>query len=129
MNNNFCPECGKPIMPNQNFCNYCGFSVNQNNVVNNNQTTGKLIINRNKKFYGFAVSLTIEINGYSYSLVNGGRLEFDLAPGVYNVTWKFWCRRDKSVQINVLPGNWYLVDFRPDYFWGGFKLTDRCKFY
>lgn len=142
MNNGICPKCGGQVLNNQHFCSYCGYQIsytnnninndinnNINNNISNNTSTGKLIITREKNFYGCAARLTILINGYSYSLSNGGRLEFDLAPGVYNITWKFWCRRDKSVQINIMPGNWYSLEFKPDYFWGGFKLTDRCKFY
>jgi len=131
MNNGVCSKCGGQVLNNQNFCNYCGNAINNTNISNMNNNisaTGKLIITRAKNFYGMAVNLTIIINGYSYSLSNNGRLEFDLVPGVYNITWKFWCRRDKSVQINVMPGNWYCLDFKPDYLWGGFKLTDKCKF-
>lgn len=126
MNNGVCPRCGGQVLNNQNFCNYCGNPVSNGN--NMAPTTGKLIISRVNNFYGFAANLTIYINGCCYALSNNGRLEFDLAPGVYNITWRFWCRRDKSMQLNVMPGNWYQLEFKPDYFWGGFKLTDRCKF-
>jgi hypothetical protein len=135
MNYNVCPKCGGQVLNNQNFCNYCGTPINNlnnqnmnNQVMNNMPTTGKLFISRVNNFYGCAVKLTIYINGCAYSLENGGRIDLDLVPGVYNITWRFWCRRDKNVQINVMPGNWYQLEFKPDYLWGGFKLSDRCKF-
>lgn len=148
MNYSKCPVCGGQVLNNQSFCTGCGNPVNNMNNANNfnninnlnpvsnnfnniniNPGMGKLILSRKESFYGFAVKLTVVINGYVYSLGNGFRYDLDLAPGVYNVTWKFWCRRDKTIQINVMPGNIYCVDFKPDYLWGGFKLSERCKFY
>lgn len=132
MNYNMCPNCGGQVLSNQNFCNYCGSpmnnGINQNMNGNMQVSTGKLFINRVNNFYGCAAKLTIYINGCAYSLANGSRIELDLVPGVYTITWRFWCRRDKTVQINVVPGNWYQLEFKPDYLWGGFKLSDRCKF-
>jgi len=124
--NNKCLRCGNMIMNGQNFCTGCGMPVN--NIVSSNPGVGKLILSREKNLYGFAVNLTVLINGCYYFLGNGYRLELDLLPGTYNITWKFWCRRDKSIQLNVMAGGIYCVDFRPDYFWGGFKLSNRCKF-
>ena len=128
MNYNMCPNCGGQVLSNQNFCNYCGSPMNNGMNGNMQASTGKLFINRVNNFYGCAVKLTIYINGCAYSVENGGRIELDLVPGVYTITWRFWCRRDKTVQINVVPGNWYQLEFKPDYLWGGFKLSDRCKF-
>lgn len=132
MNYNMCPKCGGQVLSNQNFCNYCGAPMNNVNVQNTNMnnnvaTTGKLYITRISSFYGCAVKMTIYINGVAYPLENGGKIDLDLMPGTYNITWRFWCRRDKNVVINVTPGNWYQLEFKPDYLWGGFKLSDRCK--
>ena len=109
--NNKCIRCGNDLAPNQNFCNCCGLPVT--NMVSNtsiNSNTGKLIISREKNFYGCAAKLKVLINGYCYTLENGQVLDFNLIPGVYTITWKFWCRRDKSIQINVLAGGYYCVN-------------------
>ena len=129
--NNKCIRCGNDLAPNQNFCNCCGLPVTNmvsNTNINSNSNTGKLIVSREKNFYGCAAKLKVLINGYCYTLENGQVLDFNLIPGVYTITWKFWCRRNKSIQINVLAGGYYCVNFKPDYLWGGFKLSDKCKF-
>jgi len=132
MNNSFCSICGAQLVPNTAFCGRCGTPINNQNMNVNNQivsncNTGKLIITRKNIFYGMAVNLDVFINGILYKLGNGGRYEFDLAPGMYNIEYKAWCRRKKSIQINIVAGNFYVVDFVPDYLWGGFKPTNRCK--
>ena len=99
-----------------------------NNNMNIQQGMGKLVIRRVKNIYGFAVKLPIYVNGIEYKVGNGEGFELDLVPGLYYITWKFWCRRDQSIQINVMPGNYYVVEFKPDYLWGGFKLSKNCKF-
>ena len=132
--NNKCQRCGNELVNGQNFCNGCGMPINNQNmnngynVMNSSTGMGKLILSRQNKIWGCAMNLTVLINGYTYSLCNGQSYNLDLTPGVYNITWKFWSRRNKSIQINVMPGGFYCVDFKPDYLWGGFKLSDKCKF-
>lgn len=131
MNNGFCSKCGTQIVVGTSFCGKCGNPVNNqnmNNVQNINSNTGKLIISRENNFYGCAANLDVFINGVAYRLSNGGRYEFDLAPGMYNIEYKAWCRRKKSVQVSLMAGNYCVVDFGPDYLWGGFKPTNRCKY-
>jgi len=100
-----------------------------NNGFNISPNIGKLILSRQNNFYGSAAKLNVNINGCIYTLTNGARYEFDLVPGIYTITWKAWCRRAKTIQINIIPGNYYIVDYKPDYLWGGFKLSEYCKLY
>lgn len=120
-----CSKCGNVITPGSSFCGVCGNSVN--NQVVGNQNTGKLTVTRANSFVGCAIDLDVYINGALYKLGNGGKLEFDLAPGLYKIDYKVWCRRMKTLQINVVAGNYYVLDFGPDYLWGGFKPSNNCK--
>lgn len=125
--NNFCPKCGHQIMPGSNLCHNCGNNMAPTQVYQPQVTTvntGHLVINRQKSFVGCAIAIHITINGVPYELNNNSQLVFDLAPGSYQVNYKVWCRREKSVIINVHAGGNYLVDFVVDPIWGGFKIGD-----
>ena len=131
-----CSRCGNVIQPNSGFCGACGNPVNNGNVnmnmyMNNqvvsNPNMGKLIVTRENNFVGCAANLDVYINGALYKLSNGGRYDFDLAPGLYTIDYKVWCRRKKTIQINIVAGNFYLLEFTPDFLWGGFQISNKSK--
>lgn len=123
---NKCPNCGLDLVAGANFCDKCGASLNPTTQVNN-AGTGHLLIKRKSSFYGFAVSISVNINNLDYSLGNGDELNFDLLPGRYVITYKVWCRRKKEVTIDVVSGGNYYIEFVNDYLWGGFKLSKNSK--
>ena len=131
----FCTQCGTPNNGG-NFCIKCGCPSN-NQVTQApqqspyNQTiqanTGRLVLMRKGKVIGFAIDIHITINGLSYKLDAGNNITLDLAPGMYQISYKVWCRREKTITINVVAGNNYLVDFVYDPLWGGFKIGKDSK--
>ena len=136
MNNSFCSKCGNVIQPNSGFCGVCGNPVNNGNVNTNmdmnnkvvgNPNMGKLIVSREDNFVLCAVNLDVYINGVLYKLGNGGGYYFDLAPGLYIIDYKVWCRRKKTVQINVVAGNFYKLEFIPDFLCGEFQISNSSK--
>ena len=127
-------RCGRVIQPNSSFCGVCGNPVNSENFnmymnaqVAGNPSIGKLTVSRENNFVGCAANLDVYINGTLYKLGNGGRYDFDLAPGLYTIDYKVWCRRKKTIQINVVAGNFYILEFNPDILWGGFQISNRSK--
>ena len=67
------------------------------------------------------------LDGQPFQLSNGQQLIYSLVPGIHTITYKLWCRREKTVQINVVAGGQYLIDFTADWLWGGFKLSKNSK--
>lgn len=123
--NNFCSSCGHKIMPGSNICHNCGKNMAPTQPYQPQVTsvgTGHLVINRQKSFIGCAIAIHITINGAPYELKNNSQIILDLVPGVYQITYKVWCRREKSVTLNVRGGGNYLLDFVVDFLWGGFEL-------
>ncbi len=131
MNNNVvCPNCNYANPIGAKFCSKCGGSLELNQVtklVQEYATTGHLVIERKKSFWGCAISLKIEIAGNSYDLSNGSKLEFDLVPGVYSISYKVWCRRLKTVDVNMTSAGNARIYFVPDLLFGGFKVSKESK--
>lgn len=88
---------------------------------------GTLVINRKNSFIGCAVNIEMTLDGQPFQLSNGQQLIYSLVPGIHTITYKLWCRREKTVQINVVAGGQYLIDFTADWLWGGFKLSKNSK--
>lgn len=123
--NHFCSKCGHQVMPGSNICHNCGTNMAPTTPYQPQVTsvgTGRLVINRQSSFIGCAIAIHITINGMPYELKNNSQLALDLMPGVYQITYKVWCRRQKTVTVNVRAGGNYLIDFVADLFWGGFKI-------
>lgn len=121
--NNFCNNCGNPITSGK-FCTNCGAPISTTNILAN---TGHLSIKRKGQIMGFAVNVHVKINEVPYELGAGQKIDLDLAPGTYRITYKIWCRREKEVIINIVAGNNYLIDLVYDPLWGGFKLGANSK--
>lgn len=119
-----CSNCGNKINPNAKFCDQCGAEIKQ---VDNLLEPGHLVLNRKKGFYGVAIGIIVTVNNVEYRLDNGDKFTIELAPGIYNVTYKVWCRRKKEVTVEVASGEEYLIDFVNDYLWGGFKIGKNSK--
>ncbi len=120
----FCTKCGKEV--NGEFCEHCGnqIGVNSGNVsqvVNDSQHN--LVIKRKGSFLGCGININLTINGNSYYLSNGQELFFTLVPGENVITYKVWCRRLKTINLNVEAGKSYIINFVPDLLWGGFKVS------
>lgn len=96
-------------------------------VQQGNNGTGVLVINRIKSFVGMAIDINLTLDGQPFKMSNGTQVSYNLVPGVHTVTYKVWCRREKTVQVNVVAGGQYLIDFTPDFLWGGFKLSSNSK--
>lgn len=124
---NFCIACGNPLNIDKQAQISSGNQIAFNQTNQNNIATGQLILRRNGKVMGFAIDIHITINGVPYKLKAGDNLTFNLSPGNYQITYKVWCRREKAVSINVIPGNYYILDFVYDPLWGGFKLGKESK--
>ena len=125
--NNFCTQCGANNVGG-NFCVTCGSPINNQVAQQPVQTnTGQLILMRKGAVMGFAIDIHITINGVSYKLSAGNSITLDLAPGSYQISYKVWCRREKTITINIVAGNNYLVDFVYDPLWGGFKIGKESK--
>lgn len=86
-----------------------------------------LTITRINSFAGVAVKIALTVDGYQYDLANNSTLSFNLTPGNHVITYKVWCRRLKTVNINAVPGNNYSIIFKPDLLWGGFKISNDSK--
>lgn len=130
--NYFCTQCGTPNNGG-NFCITCGCPIN-NQIAQQTLysqpvqvNTGRLILMRKGKVMGFAIDIHITINGLSYKLEAGNNISLDLAPGICQISYKVWCRREKTITINIVAGNYYLVDFVYDPLWGGFKIGKDSK--
>ena len=87
----------------------------------NNQVS--LSVVRPNSFIGSAVKIDITIDNYPYQLANDKTLTFNLVPGHHVITYKVWCRRLKTVEIDAVAGKSYSIIFKPDLLWGGFKLS------
>ena len=96
----------------------------QQSVVNGNDV-GTLCINRPNLFIGCLIDIELTVDGYPYKLSNGGQLLFNLTPGPHVITYKVWCRRVQTINVFVQPRFNYLIDFKYDWIWGGFKLSDK----
>ena len=128
-----CNKCGSVVT--EMFCNNCGTPVNsQSENLSNIQevsmqsnNNGLLVVNRKNSFVGIDVNIAMTIDGSPFQLCNNQQFSFSLTPGVHTITYKVWCRRTKTVQINVVPGGNYLIDFVADWLWGGFKLSKNSK--
>ena len=126
----FCSNCGNPL--NGGVCNVCSGALNNAQgatvvPVNQNNTGGTLLVKRPNSFIGIAINIDLTIDGYAYKLGNDQQLAFTLTPGVHTITYKVWCRRLKTVQVNVVAGGNYFLEFAVDWLWGGFKLSKNCK--
>lgn len=124
---NFCIACGNPLNIDKQAQISSGNQITFNQTNQNNIATGQLILRRNGEVMGFAIDIHITINGVPYKLKAGDNLTFNLSPSNYQITYKVWCRREKAVSINVIPGNYYILDFVYDPLWGGFKLGKESK--
>ena len=123
-----CNSCGSPV--NGQFCNNCGSPVGapvQQVVSQVGTNNGTLVINRKRSFVGVAVNIAMTLDGQPFQLCNGQQLAYTLTPGMHVITYKVWCRRKKTVEVNVVAGGQYLIDFVPDLLWGGFKLSKESK--
>lgn len=123
----YCQKCGSVV--NGAYCSNCGNPVSSMPIAQSDTQTnnGILVINRKNSFFGIAVNIGITIDGNPYQLSNNQQLSFALTPGVHTITYKSWCRRTKTVEINVVAGGNYLLDFVVDFLWGGFKLSKKSK--
>lgn len=126
MTDNYCKECGKFIEAGAKFCNKCGATINQD-VEQNKKDSGKLIIRRKSSILGAAVGIKVTLNGTDYTFTNGTEMSFDLNPGTYTVSWKFWCRSLQKTDVVITSGNTCLVELVYDWLWGGFKLGKNSK--
>jgi len=131
--NNFCTQCGTNNNGG-NFCVKCGASMNiqanyaqQSVVPQSYANTGRLVIQRRGKIMGAAIKINVKVNGVAYELGAGENIVLDLVPGIYQITYDVWCRREKAVTINIVSGNNYLIDFVYDPLWGGFKIGKESK--
>ncbi len=128
MNNIVCPNCGSVNNGGAQYCVKCGTSLvdNQNSgVAQSSGPTGHLTIERKDSFWGIAVSLTVSIGNNSYQLPNGGKLDFELIPGTYPVSYKVWCRSLKTVNVVITPMCQNRIYFTPDLLLGGFKIKEK----
>lgn len=91
----------------------------------NNQCT--FTISRKSSFVGVAFKLDVNIDNYQYKLGSGDSLSFQMLPGHHVITYSFWSRKTKTVEIDMVPGNYYTLIFKPDLFWGGFKVDSTSK--
>ena len=91
----------------------------------NNQITFNIM--RKKSYWGCAFKLDITIDNYNYQSGNGESFSFQMQPGHHVITYKFWSRRQKIVEIDMISGNYYTLIFKPDIFWGGFKVDNTSK--
>ena len=114
----YCGNCGTPL--NNGICPRCS---SMNNMQVNNQNN--LMISRPGTFMGFAVKLDVTVNGQLVKLGAGDTFYFAVPFGPCVVKYKFWCRREKEVFINVQPNRGYSVIFKYDALWGGFKISDE----
>lgn len=132
---NFCDMCGTPAapaaMPQQTVQQtviqqqpVMQQQQIQQSVVNGNDV-GTLCINRPNLFIGCLIDIELTVDGYPYKLSNGGQLLFNLTPGPHVITYKVWCRRVQTINVFVQPRFNYLIDFKYDWIWGGFKLSDK----
>ncbi len=88
---------------------------------------GVVVIKRKNSFVGIAINIDLTLDGYPYKISNDQTMSFTLTPGVHTITYKVWCRRLKTVQINAVPGGNYFIEFTPDWLWGGFKLSKNSR--
>ena len=134
---NFCDMCGTPAVPaampqqtvqqpvmQQQVQQPIMQQQVQQPVVNGNEV-GTLCINRPNLFVGCLIDIELTVDGYPYKLSNGGQLLFNLTPGPHVITHKVWCRRVQTINVFVQPRFNYLIDFKYDWIWGGFKLSDK----
>ncbi|MBR3523939.1 MAG: zinc-ribbon domain-containing protein [Bacilli bacterium] len=112
----YCPKCGNYVEDGAQFCNNCGLAQTPTTVSNN------LIISRPGKLMGAAINITVNINGVETKIGAGDVVGFNLSPGMAVIKYKVWCRREKEVTINVVPGRNYSIIFKYDPLWGGFKI-------
>jgi len=127
MENN-CPKCNVPLVENANFCEKCGYQITSTATEKiDTKETGHLLVSRKKSFYGFAISLNVQINNVDYNLSSGDTIDLNLLPGKYLITYKVWCRRQKELTIDVLANQEYFLEFVNDYLWGGFKVSKNSK--
>ena len=91
----------------------------------NNQCT--LTITRKTSIWGVAVKLEVIIDNYQYKLGNGDSFTYQMLPGHHVITYKFWSRKPKTIEIDMIAGNSYSVILKPDLALGGFKLDPSSK--
>ena len=156
MSNKVCPNCGLQYAMGSKFCMSCGSAlpaeeqevavtpISQPTIqpvsngpvvpipVNAAQAPvtgefGSLLIRRKTCYQGWALPLTVLVDGNQYTFNNGDELTFHLTPGVHWVVWKFWCRSDQQTQVTVVPGGYYFVELVYDWVWGGFKMNPESK--
>ena len=86
----FCTNCGKEI--DGKFCTNCG-AKNESKMI-------PLIISREKRMMGCAISFTVYVDGKNIGqLKNGGSLTCNITPGEHNVIVK---SLEKEVNQNIL---------------------------
>ncbi len=129
MNNGVCPNCNNVNSEGAKFCAKCGAVLDGGSAQQafSTEGTGHLTVERKNSFWGCAVPLRIGVGGYEYDLSSGGKLEMDLAPGNYQVTYKVWSRSLKTVNVLVTPSCMLRVYLVPDLLLGGFKLSKDSK--
>ena len=118
----FCVNCGKEV--NDNFCTACGTPVN-GGVSSFGQCN--LEISRPDAFWGFAAKLNVTVDGNVYTLYAGQKININIAPGLHEVKYKIWCRREQRVTVSAMAGGNYSVIFVYDWLWGGFKVSPTSK--
>lgn len=122
----FCTKCGSKIKDDSTFCEHCGNKVN--GVNENNSSQGSILFRRNNSFVGVIIGISIYIDGNLWKeLRNSCDLEIKLPSGRHAISYKVWCRRMKTVEIDIKAGESYYFNFVPDYLWGGFKLGKDSK--
>ena len=88
------------------FCTECGNKLNENGVCENctSSKDKKIIVTREKKVLGFAISFPVFVDGENIgSLGNGKSLEVNVAPGKHLV--EFRCVEKTITQKVTLDKN------------------------
>ena len=139
-----CPNCGLVAAAGTKFCMECGTPIGGveepvqvvavpqpaapvvASTVDPNMC-GSLLLRRKQCYQGWAVPLTVVVDGREYTFTNGQEMTLKLTPGVHHVLWRFWCRSDQEVYVTVQSGGYYFVEFVVDWVWGGFKMNPESK--
>lgn len=126
MNNSVvCPNCNYANQLGATVCSNCGGSLEINQVtrlVQEYATTGHLGLERKKSFWGGAMTLKITVAGADYVLKNGDKLDLDLAPGIYPVTYKSLWHKLKKVDVSITSAGKFNLYFVPGLMFGAIKL-------
>lgn len=80
----FCKKCGAPIKANDAFCTGCGEKIEKENL----GELAKIVVTREKKVMGFAISFPVYVDGVQIGILgNGKSLETEVTKGVHEVTF------------------------------------------